>query len=276
MVIQESSMVNGWFRTFAIQGQDFEYSVNGMTLFGGPQDLDYFENVATTSNSVIAIMMPDYYYNNSGTPTLEFARSQIRGFFGPGVTNEKFCYSTTPVNPLTGYFADSSLSPQISYIGSSIYDPANIYLIGGYASLAGCVNNYSSDMILNPTAYPQSVNQRSAFPIQQEFNFPTPSGTFSLTSWAVLPGLGALISSYNLYGISQMALEYLSTDDHDGVDCDELEAAALSYPSEIVLGGTTAVSGTTITGSTAGMPAGAAYVLCPVTNYDIPGTILYQ
>lgn len=270
MVIQESSIVNGWFNVFALSGQAFDYVVNGASLFGGPKSLGDFRAMA--SNSVLVTKMPGYYRDQSSIAVFEKPRDQIRGFFGPGVGAQSVCYSTTS-SSLSGYFADASLSTGslISYTGSSSVNTSAVYMQGGIAGTTPCTGTaYVNYMKVDP-AY-QGWDRQIRIPLLPSYNFSL-SASASFSNLSVLPGLETLSSSYSIYGLSPLAISSLKMDDHEGIDCVKLKSSMVNHPNDIVLGGTltSATLGSGISFSISGMPSSARYVFCPdSTNSDFP------
>lgn len=89
LIVDKSFMANGWFSMFSLTGVNLEYKVNGMTLFGGPINLDspqFFPRAAHGNlDKVMRAALPTRVRSEGmGQKSFEKASIYVWGFWSGG------------------------------------------------------------------------------------------------------------------------------------------------------------------------------------------------
>lgn len=263
MIIMQSPIIEGWFNTFTIEGQEFDYTVNGTSIFSGPKSLAYF--LTHTSNQIMAIKVPEYYYTRVAgmPPEKSDARIEIRGFFGDGVvtaaggTEQKVCYKNSNMtlqgyvtrswylsNPSYPFIADT---PNVSYVS---YSPTGAFtktgslatISGGYgyvsAACGSSINAWTSQFLkLDPNfpnyptnpSYPYFLSHiKGGIQSTMMSSYPTvtslPTQLDYDLYWSFMPGLTPSDYSSFVVAMTEDAYNYLAQDGHDSIDCDKMNS----------------------------------------------------
>ena len=103
MIIETTSIVNGWFSVFMLSGVSFEYVIRetGMTLWGVPMSLDSpmmdpSSNFTPTSyDQLLRVMIPPHLRaenkNNVITYLPEDSRTYVWGYWGANASTKRVC-----------------------------------------------------------------------------------------------------------------------------------------------------------------------------------------
>jgi len=237
MVIQETRILNGWFNTFALDGQNFEYVVDGTTtLFGGPMSLNSFKALASTS--ILATNIPDHYYYDSGNSsyTFEKGRVDIRGFFGSGATGKKVCYYQSTMAAVSYMYQDNAGTAAIQYDPTTYTVSKVSRIAGGVSDTANCTGTYMSDyMTLDPYYSPNNWNNRIKPPFRTDWYMTGTAPSFVVNSLYLIPDFDSVVTGLKVYELSEDAKDQVSKADHEMVDCDEVAKGEANYPLKVKL-----------------------------------------
>ncbi len=249
MKIFNTSMINGWFQLFMINGAPFTYRWvhSGATLFSGNGFSDpEFTPASNLAYKLHLIRPAGYsYYQKDGGAFVTEARAAARmvaGYFGPAAPTygKVVCY--TPAQTMQSFYSDIGHTTAILYDPSSVATTKTIRLNnqGGiaYGSGACAGGDPFIDWIKVDGKYAgngrdQTFGFRGIFAspansntISSSFN----SGTQVMTlSWSFLPGVigangadGVAIYAHpNFEGGMEMG--------GDGIDCEKLQTVGFSW-----------------------------------------------
>jgi hypothetical protein len=182
MKLFDMNIVNGWFNFFFIRGVNFSYKFNdGTTLFDGVTLDSAIFNSA--QNSVLRTSIDPYYaMNNGNTVTLQSERKMILGYFGPGVTTQRGCFSPTS-SEMNYAWKDASQNTPMTWKGTS---PKADVEIGGVSGCGGDANSYTSDLFLRGQYL---TNQETkAFGMSPPFRMISNSGSGGFVKREFVPG----------------------------------------------------------------------------------------
>ncbi len=282
MIVMQQPIVAGWFNSFTLDGQKFNYTVDGVSIFDGEKQLSDF---STMGAKVLVMKFPDYYYTKSAgapIPELSHAHAEIRGFFGAGSSNttNKVCYSTTNV-ALAGYISKSwyLANPSYPYVAANpsyvSYAPSDTFsatgssvtMTGGNAGnspcAAGSINSWATNTLKLDPSYPSNPSYPSypyfnsrlkganadftATVVVSNPSYPTQYG-YNL-SWSYLPDITSTDYENIIYAMTQDAFSYLAYDGHDSINCEKV-AGYLDGNGEIYADGSLKVKRLATTSST--------------------------
>lgn len=256
LIIMQTPMISGWFNAFALNDQEFDYLLNGVSIFGGSKKIPDF---TTMGPNVAVVKIPGYYHSthNGSIPYYEPARAEIRGAFGANTTASKICYKDTS-STISGYI-DASwyvTNPSYPLVSNSptyiTYSPGGSFSpTGSLVTVSGGVN-YNSyptpcgglgfnkwtsmsstvGMYINPDysypSYPSFSNQISgALNTDMSMSVTVPNVSFPSQydyslSWSYLPGITSSNYTNELFVMTYDAFDYLAYDGHNSVNCDKI------------------------------------------------------
>lgn len=262
LIVEKSSMVNGWFRLFGFQDIKFTYELaaTGELLFGGALNLE--SSVFAASSSVMRATFPKLkrcYDNNCTSSETQDPQIHVWGYFGanPGLVCRDSSMTLTKMKKMDGS-AVLGLASNGASIPSDLTDPNNagnsyIYFSGGSTmGTGGCpssadANIYSQYLyvdsslidgngndsmsgLLPPLAFVTANSQRRPFGVSAGANGADLSGV-------LLPGVESLITSVKLY--KKVIGSTASSLHLDSVACADLATEGYSLAGEGIVNAST-------------------------------------
>lgn len=293
VVIEQSSIVSGWFNLFGLAGLPLGYRLEDGSYLFNKESLDLNDSVFTPATNILKVAIPAHYrgetWNTPVTWELDDPNIHIYGYFGPGATGKYVCRPSTltsltkiakasdPTGSalLTG--STSTIPAATSLLDTSASALSSYYVNGGHSStpcpsftesqrytdylgftvdlIDGNGNDGAAGMTV-PLAWNFSLSSASAFSVDT-------SSDPRILGGKLLPGTESEITSFQIYERNNVGDDYYL----DNPDCSTITSATgggYTYAGSGTVNPTTREFSITTSITSAEATAKTAAVLCPV------------
>lgn len=289
MVVNRSSMINGWFSVFALDSIPFDYIFVPSQI---PMFSQFSLNSVVFSDtnhqadvSKIKVTVPMSYqtFNNSGQNRP--SQSVLMGFFGPGLPAEnKVCITASPYS-YTNLYTDSSKNTRLQWVSSSVNGSSPGYISGQMSSnVSNCTINDSSNYFLSVLPFnpqlldtwggPEALNGfTSVFQFQDpaslngvspvSLSYVTSAGQYS-ANFKILPGITDVVQSIGIYYLTDKTV---STFDYRNEKiCSVIAAGGTPFNLLNAIPINSSLTSYSTSGGVASITANSVFIFCPMVN----------
>lgn len=156
MIVDTKYAFGGWFESFITRGVGFSYRFRGGPSIGVNADVASGWPLA---DGLLRYNFPPHYRDNGGSRRAELENVGIVGFFGPGASAKKVCYSTTAAS-IPSRFVSATISDTttVQWAGLSADDAKARVVAGGYGQAtatcpAGSGNEWEEHLIFDDAQF---------------------------------------------------------------------------------------------------------------------------
>lgn len=276
MQLMRTEMINGWFRTFAMSGIKFQYSIGDLVLFGGPKSLEDLRDPSNTQ--ILEVAFPEYYQQDGSigsTRRMQKASNHLFGFWGPGAVGKRTCF-----NPSSGslpYFYVSATGDEALAYEPASTNPAKVRVLAPANrnnDCSGLVEGLSSltfDPLENGGEKMRGIYVRMA---SGRYLDGVDIGGAPHLQWLTLPGVSTVVSGYHVFAVLSDQVRNYRMMGGDNLNCQKIFNDRANIPNLVQYLGVGSAQTNTFTA--ANLNQFSQFLICPFDGGRVFSTTLLE